>query len=70
MTHYRQGWAIQNIGEVKIIAPANSIVTSWQHRNTDNDIKSLVNSDLGNGKLLKVSRKLYSFTCLVSPSNM
>ncbi|XP_070194611.1 uncharacterized protein [Littorina saxatilis] len=55
LTHFRRDWQIQNSGNLKIASPEHEIATNWQHRSSDDDIKSSLNSNWGRGKELKVA---------------
>ena len=54
MSHFRRGWQMQNNGQLRVTCPHHDIAASWQHRVSDNDLKSTLTSKWGRGKQLQV----------------
>ena len=54
MSHSRRGFQMQNSGQLKITYPNYDMSTTWQHRNSDDDLKTTLTSNWGRGKQLQV----------------
>ena len=54
MSHYRYGWQMQNNGQLRVTCPNHDITTRWQHRMSDDDLKTTLTSNWGRGKQLQV----------------
>ncbi|KAL8584622.1 hypothetical protein ACOMHN_002351 [Nucella lapillus] len=55
MSHSRNGWQVRNNGELKVVSPDHDVTTTWQHRSSDNDVTTTINSNWGRGQKLQVT---------------
>ncbi|XP_071088621.1 uncharacterized protein [Haliotis cracherodii] len=47
MNHARSGWQLQNTGKLTLSSPNLRFTNSWQHGNTNNDVKSTMTAQWG-----------------------